>query len=56
MVARPDNPDEKFELKAFCAEIINDHKALEKRCGDDWADRDERMLNTPGPTEMIIRK
>jgi hypothetical protein len=24
-----DNPDEKIELKAFCAEIINDHKALE---------------------------
>lgn len=25
-----DNPEEKIELKAFCAEIINDHKALEK--------------------------
>ena len=24
-----DNPDQKIELKAFCAEIINDHKALE---------------------------
>ena len=24
-----DNPEEKIELKAFCAEIINDHKALE---------------------------
>jgi hypothetical protein len=23
-----DNPDEKIELKAFCAEIINDHEAL----------------------------
>jgi hypothetical protein len=23
-----DNPQEKIELKAFCAEIINDHKAL----------------------------
>ncbi|HWJ26192.1 MAG TPA: conjugal transfer protein MobC [Flavisolibacter sp.] len=25
-----DNPDQKIELKAFCAEIINDNKALEK--------------------------
>jgi TusA-related sulfurtransferase len=25
-----DNPDQKIELKAFCAEIINDHKVLEK--------------------------
>ena len=25
-----DNPDQKIELKAFCAEIINDHKALDK--------------------------
>jgi hypothetical protein len=24
-----DNPEEKIELKAFCAEVINDHKALE---------------------------
>ncbi|MDQ2719951.1 MAG: YWFCY domain-containing protein [Bacteroidota bacterium] len=24
-----DNPEEKIELKAFCAEIINDHKALQ---------------------------
>ena len=23
-----DNPDQKIELKAFCAEIINDHEAL----------------------------
>jgi len=23
-----DNPDEKIELKSFCAEIINDHDAL----------------------------
>ncbi len=25
-----DNPDQKIELKAFCAEIINDHEALNK--------------------------
>jgi hypothetical protein len=25
-----DNPDEKIELKSFCAEIINDHEALKK--------------------------
>ena len=25
-----DNPDHKIELKAFCSEIINDHKALKK--------------------------
>lgn len=24
-----DNPEEKIELKAFCAEVINDHKSLE---------------------------
>ena len=23
-----DNPDQKIELKAFCAEVLNDHKAL----------------------------
>jgi hypothetical protein len=25
-----DNPDQKIELKAFCAEIINDHEALNR--------------------------
>ena len=25
-----DNPDQKIELKAFCAEVINDHEALEE--------------------------
>jgi hypothetical protein len=25
-----DNPDQKIELKAFCAEIINDHEALDR--------------------------
>ena len=25
-----DNPDQKIELKAFCAEVINDHEALGK--------------------------
>ena len=29
-----DNPEEKIELKAFCAEIINDHKALENEQAD----------------------
>jgi hypothetical protein len=28
-----DNPDEKIELKTFCAEIINDHLALAKEAG-----------------------
>jgi hypothetical protein len=26
-----DNPEEKIELKAFCSEILNDHKALTKK-------------------------
>jgi hypothetical protein len=26
-----DNPDQKIELKAFCAEVINDHEILSKR-------------------------
>ena len=25
-----DNPDQKIELKAFCAEVINDHEALNR--------------------------
>jgi len=25
-----DNPDQKIELKAFCAEVINDHEALRR--------------------------
>lgn len=25
-----DNPDQKIELKAFCAEVINDHEVLSK--------------------------
>lgn len=29
-----DNPDHKIELKAFCAEIMNDHKELKKEADD----------------------
>ena len=25
-----DNPDQKIELKAFCAEVVNDHEVLSK--------------------------
>ena len=79
-----DNPDQKIELKAFCAEVINDHQALVNEQAD-YADlpvistvstadvfnnflqvkKDvnmivqseiERMLDTPGLNELIIRK
>jgi hypothetical protein len=79
-----DNPDEKIELKAFCAEIINDHEALKKEnagykdlpvfspvepgdvlmsylqvkkdVGLIVKTEIERMLDTPGLTDLIIRK
>lgn len=79
-----DNPNEKIELKAFCAEIINDHAALKLESDNnkelpnfstvnaaDILDsfmqvkndvkmivqmEIERMLDTPGLTEIIIRK
>jgi hypothetical protein len=79
-----DNPDQKIELKTFCAEILNDHTAIaqEQKAYKDLPSLSnvsqkeilnnylqikkdvqnilqnemERMLDTPGLTDLIIKK
>ncbi len=45
-----DNPDEKIELKAFCAEILNDHEALAK---EQAAYRELPQVSTVSQKEIL---
>ena len=45
-----DNPDQKIELKTFCAEILNDHDALMK---EQDAYRGLPVLSTVSPKEIL---